>query len=153
MCPHCLFKADFEQIAKEEDERRKARLALKTAEDEAAAAREAQIRREAASMPVVTLPYVPGREVERVVGVVTSEVVLGTGFLTELSTAFSDMLGTRGTEFEAKWKEAKEAAFEELRRNAREMGCNAIVGVDVELATVRDIPIVIVIGTGVVLAD
>lgn len=36
--------------------------------------------------------------------------------------------------------------------NARDMGGNAVVGVDVELATAHEIPIIIVIGTGVGLA-
>ena len=46
-----------------------------------------------------------------------------------------------------------EAALDELRRNACEMGCNAVLGVDMELATVRDIPMIIVTGTGVVLGQ
>jgi len=153
MCPYCGFQADFEQMAREDDARRKALYGLKSSEEEAASAREAQIRREAASMPVVTLHHFPGRKIEKVVGVVTAEVVLGTGLITEMSTAFADLLGTRGTEFEAKWREAKEAALDELRRNAREMGCNAVLGVDMELATVRDIPMIIVTGTGVVLGE
>lgn len=36
--------------------------------------------------------------------------------------------------------------------NAHDMGCNAVVGVDVELATVQGIAIIVVVGTGVVLA-
>ena len=77
---------------------------------------------------------------------------LGTGLFTDLSMTLSDMIGTRATEFEAKWREAKEDALYELKMNAHDMGCNAVVGVDVELATVQGIAIIIVVGTGVVLA-
>lgn len=151
-CPHCAFKADFARLAKEEEVRRKARAGLISPEEQAAFERESQLRKKAVSMPIVTLQHVPGREIERVVGVVTAEVVLGTGLFTDLSMALSDMIGTRATEFEAKWREAKEDALYELKMNAHDKGCNAVVGVDVELATVDGIAIIIVVGTGVVLA-
>ncbi|HHY34409.1 MAG TPA: heavy metal-binding domain-containing protein [Firmicutes bacterium] len=151
-CPHCGHRADFEQIAREERQRREERFGV-VSQSGSREDKKAVLERLASSVITVTIPYVPGREIAKVVGIVTAEVVLGTGFFTELTTGLADFLGIRGTEFELKWREAKDAALQELRMNAAEMGCNAVVGLDMELETVRDIPMIIATGTGVVLAD
>lgn len=80
----------------------------------------------AGSVIVVTIAYVPGRDIARVAGIVTAEVVLGTGFLTEFTTDIADLFGTRATEFEMKWRDAKAAALHELKINAVDIGCNAV---------------------------
>jgi uncharacterized protein YbjQ (UPF0145 family) len=153
VCPHCGFKAEFAELARQDQKRRDALHGVEQSEADRIAAEEARIREQVVAIPVVTLQYMPGHKVKKVVGVITSEVVLGTGLLTEVSTVIADFLGTRGSAFEAKWKNAKETALYDLRWNAYELGCNAVLGLDMELATVRDIPMIIVTGTGVVLGE
>lgn len=153
MCPHCGFRADFEEIARQEKAKRDQLHDTRSAEDIAAEMEAARIQKQIAAIPIVTLQYMPGRTVRSVIGIVTSEVVLGTGFMTEASTKIADFLGTRGTMFEEKWRTAKEAALSDLKRTAFELGCNAVLAADVELSTVGDIPMLIVTGTGVVLED
>lgn len=150
VCPHCGHVADFAEIARKEREKRAAMYSGKTQELNQAQAQKAQVEQQINAIPIVTLQHLPGYEIRRIGGVVTAEIVLGTGFLTEFSTALADLLGTRGTAFETKWKEATEEAFKALRRAAYELNCNAVIGVDMELATVRDIPMIISTGTAVV---
>jgi len=151
-CPHCGHRADFEQIAREEHEKREGLLRTMS-QGGSREDKKAVLERLANSVVTVTIPCVPGRKIAKVVGIVTAEVVLGTGFFTEFTTGLADFLGIRGTEFELKWREAKNAALRELRMNAAEMGCNAVVGLDMELETVRDIPMIVATGTGVVLEE
>ncbi len=63
-------------------------------------------------------------------GVVSGEVVLGTGFLSELSASFSDFFGVSSNEFAEKLKSAKNAAKIKLMEEAIKVGGNAIIGVD-----------------------
>lgn len=65
----------------------------------------------------------------------------------------ADFFGTRAVEFEMKCREATAAALRQLKINAVDMGCNVVVGLDMELRTVRDVPMVVATGTGVELED
>ena len=55
----------------------------------------------------IAIQYLPGYEIERAVGIITAEVVLGPGWWGEVSAQWAGFLGTRSAEFEAKWREAK----------------------------------------------
>jgi len=101
------------------------------------------------SLPVVTLYEIPGKAIDEIIGLLSAEVVLGTGMWTEFRTGISDFLGTRGTNFEKKIQKAREAAVDELRRRAVERGADAVLGVDMEITTVADVPMILVTGTAV----
>lgn len=68
-------------------------------------------------------------------GIVSGEVVLGTGFLSEFSASFSDLLGTKSNAFADKMSNAKQAAFDNLIKNALVLGGNALIGVDFDYIT------------------
>ena len=61
-------------------------------------------------------------------GIISGQVVLGTGFLSELSSSFSDFFGT--PYFSDKLEKAKDAAKERLIEKSVLVGGNAIIGVD-----------------------
>lgn len=63
-------------------------------------------------------------------GLVSGEVVLGTGFLSEFSASFSDLFGSESNKFSDKIMTAKEAAKNKMIDNVIMAGGNAVIGVD-----------------------
>lgn len=63
-------------------------------------------------------------------GVISGQVVLGTGFLSEFSASFSDFFGMEANFFSDKLEKAKNAAKERLIEKSVLSGGNAIIGVD-----------------------
>lgn len=63
-------------------------------------------------------------------GIISGQVVLGTGFLSELTASFSDFFGTESNAFSDKLEKAKDAAMEKLIEKSISVGGNGIIGVD-----------------------
>lgn len=63
-------------------------------------------------------------------GIISGQVVLGTGFLSEFSSSFSDFFGTEANYFSDKLDKAQNAAKERLIEKSVLVGGNAIIGVD-----------------------
>lgn len=68
-------------------------------------------------------------------GIVSGEVVLGTGFLSEFSASISDLFGSVSEEFSAKMVKAKEIATLKMTNLSASKGGNAIIGVDFDYTT------------------
>lgn len=67
--------------------------------------------------------------------IVSGEVVLGTGFFSELGAQISDTFGTSSGMFEGKLSVAKKAALENIKAKALVKGANAIIGIDFDIMT------------------
>lgn len=76
-----------------------------------------------------------GYKITQYLEVISGEVVLGTGFLSELSASVADFLGSGAGMFETKLESAKTAAKEKLVLKSVECGGNAIIGVDFDYIT------------------
>lgn len=63
-------------------------------------------------------------------GIVSGDVVLGTGFISEFAASWSDAFGTTSNTFAGKMKTAKQKALKQLMANAMIMGANAVIGID-----------------------
>ena len=108
--------------------------------------------RELAEIIMVTTPTIEGRRISKYLEIVSSEVVLGTGFLSELNADIADMFGARADMFQGKLQEAKTTAMTELRMKAHELQANAIVGVDLDYAVIgKNMLMVVANGTAVIL--
>lgn len=87
-------------------------------------------------------------------GVISEQVVLGTGFLSEFSSSFSDFFGTEANGFSNKLERAKEAAQERLIEKSVLAGGNAIIGVDFDYIMFSNNMIgVIINGTSVMIEE
>jgi len=103
---------------------------------------------------IVTTPSIESRKISEYLNIVTAEVVLGTGFLSELDAGISDLLGARANMFEQKLEKAKNKAIFELRYKAYKLHANAILGVDLDYATIsRNMLMVVANGTAVKLEE
>lgn len=80
-----------------------------------------------------TTTQLEGYKIKSYHGVVTGSSVLGTGFLSEFKSSFSDFFGTKSKAFSDKIEEVKNDAMQKARDNALLLESNAIVGVDIEL--------------------
>lgn len=71
-----------------------------------------------------------GYYISKYLGIISGQVVLGTGFLSEVSASFSDFLGEEANVFSEKLEIAKNAAISRIIRKSVEKGGNAIIGID-----------------------
>lgn len=76
-----------------------------------------------------------GHKITSYNGIVSGEVVLGTGFLSELSASINDFFGTASENFGEKMKQAKEIATSKMIDYSIAKGGNAIIGVDFDYTT------------------
>jgi len=114
---------------------------------------QAELEQRKASLIVTTTYSVEGRAIIQYLDVVTAEVVLGTGFLSELDAGIADFFGTRAEGFQNKLQGLRQAALHELRNRAFQTGADAIVGVDFDYMTLGSNMLVVVAnGTAVKLA-
>ena len=76
-----------------------------------------------------------GYKIVKYINLVHGEIVLGTGFYSELSASISDLLGVSSKTFEGKISQAKGVAQEQMILNAMTMDANAIIGIDFDITT------------------
>ena len=94
-----------------------------------------------------------GYFIKKYITVVQSEVVLGTGFLSEFSASVSDVFGMASATMEGKLSEAKYRAQRQLIKRGIKTGGNALIGISISITTLRNNMLVIsAMGTSV-LAD
>jgi uncharacterized protein YbjQ (UPF0145 family) len=118
-----------------------------------ARALDAKLQKELGAILLVTTPAIEGARVIQYLGVVSAEVVLGTGLLSELGADLADFFGGRASEFQNKLAEAKEAAMNELRKKAHAVGGNTVLGVDLDYSVIKSNMLMVVAnGTAVKLA-
>ncbi len=68
-------------------------------------------------------------------GIVSGEIVMGTGFLSEFAASLSDFFGATSEEFSEKIIKAKEIALSKMINASCAKGGNAIIGVDFDYTT------------------
>lgn len=83
-------------------------------------------------MLISTTPTIEGRHVLEYKGVVTGETIIGANVLKDFMAGLRDFFGGRSGTYEKVLREAKDTALREMEDRARELGANAIVGVDLD---------------------
>ncbi|HWP02853.1 MAG TPA: heavy metal-binding domain-containing protein [Gemmatimonadaceae bacterium] len=104
-------------------------------------------------MLISTTPTLEGRRIREYRGIVTGEAILGANVFRDLFASIRDIVGGRSAAYEKELRKAREAALAELQEEARELGANAVVGVDLDyevLGTGNGMLMVSVSGTAVV---
>ncbi|MBB5515807.1 uncharacterized protein YbjQ (UPF0145 family) [Rubricella aquisinus] len=81
---------------------------------------------------LTTTPTIPGREIERVIDIVTAESVQGMNIIRDTFASITDIFGGRSTTTENVLIEARQDCLRELRQRAAAMGADAVVGVDLD---------------------
>ena len=83
-------------------------------------------------MLVTTTPGIEGKRVAKYFGIVTGEAILGANVFKDVFAGIRDIVGGRSATYEAERKKARDIALGELETNARSLGANAVVGVDLD---------------------
>ena len=87
-------------------------------------------------MILSTTPTIEGKSIRSYQGVVTGEAILGANIFRDLFAGIRDIVGGRSAAYEKELKRAREIAFQEMSTAARDVGANAIVGIDIDYETV-----------------
>jgi uncharacterized protein YbjQ (UPF0145 family) len=88
-------------------------------------------------MLVVTTTTLEGRRISRYLGLVTGEAILGANIFRDLFAGIRDIVGGRSAAYEKELREAKRIALEEMQEEARELGGNAVIAVDLDYESIQ----------------
>lgn len=102
-------------------------------------------------MIVTTTPNVEGRRITAYHGVVTGETILGANIFRDIFAGIRDIVGGRSGAYESALADARRIALTEMQDRAREMGGNAVVGVDLDYEVINNMLMVSASGTSVTL--
>jgi uncharacterized protein YbjQ (UPF0145 family) len=105
-------------------------------------------------MIVTTTPMIEGQPVKRYLGIVTGEVIVGANLFRDLFASITDIVGGRSGKYEQVLSRARTEALDEMKDQARALGGNAVVGVDLDyevLGTNGSMLMVSASGTAVVI--
>lgn len=83
-------------------------------------------------MLIVTTPNIEGKKVTKYLGIVSGEAILGANIFKDLFAGIRDIVGGRAAAYERELKQAKDIALQEMEEQARMLGGNAILSVDLD---------------------
>jgi len=87
-------------------------------------------------MLVVTTPTIEGKRVTQYFGIVSGEAILGANIFQDFFAGIRDIVGGRSAAYERELKKAKDIALAEMVQQARALGGNAVLGVDLDYETI-----------------
>ena len=83
-------------------------------------------------MILTTTPTVEGHTIIEYKGVVFGEVISGVNFIKDIKASLRDIVGGRSGSYEEELISARTQALRELEERARQMGADAVVGIDLD---------------------
>lgn len=83
-------------------------------------------------MIVTTTNVIEGRPVSAYLGIVSGEAIMGTNVFRDIFASIRDIVGGRSGAYESSLKAGKDTALQEMIDEARRLGADAIVGVDLD---------------------
>lgn len=89
-------------------------------------------------MILTTTSTLQGKEIVEYYGIVSGEAILGANIIRDFFAGVRDIVGGRAGAYEASLKEAKEIAMIEMIEEAKSLGANAIIGIDLDYETINE---------------
>ena len=89
-------------------------------------------------MLIVTTNEIAGRKAAEYLGIVGGDAIVGANMFRDLFARVRDIVGGRAGGYEKALKGAKEAAIQDMIEEARNLGANAVLAVDLDYETVGD---------------
>ena len=99
-------------------------------------------------MLLTTTPHIDGKTIREYHGIVTGEAILGANIFRDLFAGIRDIVGGRTAGYEKALAEARENALDEMADDARRLGGNAVVGIDLDYEVVGSGRMLMVSATG-----
>ncbi|MCP2519961.1 heavy metal-binding domain-containing protein [Candidatus Aminicenantes bacterium AC-335-K20] len=88
-------------------------------------------------MLILTTPNIEGKKIVKYLGLVSGEAILGANIFKDFFAGIRDIVGGRSAAYERELRKAKEIAIDEMKEQARSLGGNAIIGVDLDYETIQ----------------
>lgn len=83
-------------------------------------------------MIVTTTPSIEGKPIEKYIEIVAGEAIAGANLFRDFFAGIRDIVGGRSKSYEAVLQRARKEALNEMTQQAKELGANAVVGVDID---------------------
>jgi uncharacterized protein YbjQ (UPF0145 family) len=87
-------------------------------------------------MIVTTTATIDGHPIQEYLGVAAGEAIMGANALKDFSSGIRDLVGGRSGSYEKVVNDAREIAMSDLIARAKDLGANAVVGIDVDYETI-----------------
>ncbi|MGJ5643031.1 heavy metal-binding domain-containing protein [Formosa sp. S-31] len=87
-------------------------------------------------MIISTTPKLETHKISAYLGIVTGETIIGANVFKDFFAGIRDIVGGRSGSYEKVLREAKDLALKEMEQRAKQIGADAIVGVDLDYETV-----------------
>ena len=102
-------------------------------------------------MIISTTPSLDGYRIEKYLGVVSGETIIGANVFKDFFASITDIVGGRSSAYVQVLRVAKATAMSEMEMQATAFVANAVVGIDLDYETIRDgMLMVTVSGTAVI---
>ncbi|HKK52567.1 MAG TPA: heavy metal-binding domain-containing protein [Myxococcota bacterium] len=87
-------------------------------------------------MILTTTATVEGKPVREYLGLVTGEAILGANVVRDFLAGIRDIVGGRSGAYEKELRKGREIAIAELEQEARRLGAEGVIGIDLDYETV-----------------
>lgn len=87
-------------------------------------------------MILSTTNSIEGKKVTKYLGLVSGDAILGANIFRDFFASVRDIVGGRSASYEKELRKAKDIALGEMREQAKNLGANAIVGIDIDYETI-----------------
>ncbi|MBU2493017.1 MAG: heavy metal-binding domain-containing protein [Bacteroidetes bacterium] len=107
-------------------------------------------------MLVTTTNNVEGKKITVYLGLVSGEAILGANIFKDIFASIRDIVGGRSASYERELRQAKEIALQEMQDQAKLLGGNAVIAVDLDYETIGQGGSMLMVsasGTAVVMED
>jgi uncharacterized protein YbjQ (UPF0145 family) len=83
-------------------------------------------------MILSTTNNIEGKKTVKYLGLVSGDAILGANIFRDFFASIRDIVGGRSAAYEKELRKAKNIALEEMEEQAKNLGANAIVGIDID---------------------
>ena len=87
-------------------------------------------------MLLTTTNTIEGKQITQYYGIVPGETIIGANMFKDFFAGIRDIVGGRAGSYESVLREAKEIAMREMSDQAKSLGANAVIGIDLDYETV-----------------
>ncbi|MDO6811679.1 heavy metal-binding domain-containing protein [Tenacibaculum soleae] len=87
-------------------------------------------------MIISTTHTIENKSAKEYLGIVSGETIIGANIFKDFFAGIRDIVGGRSGSYEKVLREAKDTSLREMQERAKQLGADAIVGVDLDYETV-----------------
>jgi uncharacterized protein YbjQ (UPF0145 family) len=87
-------------------------------------------------MLLSTTNVIDGKHIVSYHGLVSGDAILGANIFSDIFAGIRDIVGGRSAAYERELRRAKDIALQEMTEQAKALGANAVIGIDLDYETV-----------------